>query len=289
MKNNKMMIQQIIILTALILGSITDLKKREVPDTLNYSLIIIGLLMNLTLTIINSTGTHIISSITGLGAGFLIGALFYYTGQWGGGDAKLIMGIGAIIGINPFALTTIPPFLLFIITSLIIGAVYGVIWMIGLTIKDYKEFKKEYKKLNKKTAHTTKPIKITLIILATILLIGIILGINTQIITIGYLLILLATLATYSKNYLRAIENTSLTKTININEATEGDWSPQEFKFKEKTIKPDKTGLSIEDINYLKQKGIKKITIKEGIPFVPSFLISYTFILITGNWFLLIL
>ena len=199
------MIQQIIILTALILGSITDLKKREVPDTLNYSLIIIGILINLALSIIHATGTYIISSIAGLGAGFLIGALFYYTGQWGGGDAKLIMGIGAIIGINPFTLTTMPKFLLFIITSLIIGALYGTLWMIGLTIKDRSVFKKEYKKLNKKSANTTKPIKITLIILATILLIGIILGINTQIITIGYLLILLATLATYSKNYLRAI------------------------------------------------------------------------------------
>ncbi|MCC7574118.1 A24 family peptidase [Candidatus Woesearchaeota archaeon] len=279
------MIQQTIILGALILGTITDLKKREVPDTLNFSLIALGLIISIALSIHNQTITYLLNAVTGLITGYAIGALFYYTGQWGGGDAKLIIGIGTIMGINPLLITkTIPLFLVFIITSLLVGAIYGLTWMIVLTIKNYESFKKEYCTITKNNKNKNKITKIILIITTTLIIIGLILKINTQLITMSYILILLITMMLYSKNILKAIEKTALIKKTNINQVTEGDWTPQEFKFKQKTIKPSKTGLTTQEIQYLKQKGIKNIIIKQGIPFVPSFLIAYIIILILGNW-----
>src|SRR3989338_10189237 len=87
----------------LAVGSITDLKTREVPDWVNYGLIISGIGLNLLFSVIYSSWSFIISSIAGLGVFFAISYIMFYTGQWGGGDSKMLMGIGAAIGIGlPF-------------------------------------------------------------------------------------------------------------------------------------------------------------------------------------------
>ncbi len=282
------MLNQIIIFAALILGSITDLKKREVPDTLNYSLIALGITINLALSIIRSDYTLLLNSITGLAAGFAIGALFYYTGQWGGGDAKLVMGIGAVIGLNPLTIfTTLPTFILFILTSLVVGAIYGAIWLSILAIKHKKEFKKEYQKILK-TNKTKKTYKIILLVCALILLIGVLINIDYKIIIFGYFTLIFLTISLYAKDFLKAIENSVLIKKIKINDLTEGDWILDEFQFKQKHINTDKTGITQEDIATLKQNGIKTIRVREGIPFVPSFFFAYITILLTNNWLILL-
>ncbi|MFW6310929.1 MAG: A24 family peptidase [Nanoarchaeota archaeon] len=281
------MLNQIIILSALILGSVTDFKKREVPDTLNYSLIVLGLLINLTLSIIHSNYIFILSSIIGLGAGFAIGALFYYTGQWGGGDAKLIMGIGAMIGINPQTITTaMPTFLLFILTSLVVGAVYGAVWLGVLALKHKEKFKKEYAKLTKSNKNK-KSYKILLIVFALILLVGTLLNANFELLIFGYFTLIFASMALYAKDFTKSIENSILINRLAVDKLTEGDWIVDELKFKEKTIKTRKTGLSKEDIDYLKQQGVKTVKVREGIPFVPSFFLAYITILLLGNWLLI--
>ena len=86
---------------ALLIGSITDLKTREVPDWVNYGLICSGVALNLLFSIIYSNPSFILSSIIGLAIFFVIAYVMFYAGQWGGGDSKMLMGIGAIIGIKP--------------------------------------------------------------------------------------------------------------------------------------------------------------------------------------------
>ena len=89
----------VIILVALIVGSITDFKKREVPDALNYSLIAIGIAFGLISSIFTWSPWPVLSSIGGLAGGYLFGALMFYTGQWGGGDSKMMMALGALLGL----------------------------------------------------------------------------------------------------------------------------------------------------------------------------------------------
>src|SRR3990167_2985130 len=109
--------------TALLIGSITDLKTREVPDWVNYGLIISGVGLNLLFSIIYSDFFYIISSIVGLGIFFGIAYIMFYAGQWGGGDSKMLMGLGAMIGIDIGFKA--PQFLLgFFINALFAGAVY---------------------------------------------------------------------------------------------------------------------------------------------------------------------
>lgn len=278
------MLIKIIILLGLFFGTLTDLKKREVLDTLSFSLILLGFVFGLTRSLIYSTYEPILYSFSGFAIGFLFGALLYYSGQWGGGDAKLIMGVGALMGADtPHSLML---FVVFLVTSLVVGAIYGIIWLVILGLKNKKTLKKEHTKINKN--HKNKFFKWVLIFATFFLIIFFVIGINKQIIFLGYIIILFLTLILYSKNFLKAIENIALIKKIPLSKLTEGDWVIEEFNFKEKKIAPNKTGITQEDIDFLKEKKVTHVLIRQGIPFVPSFLIAYLIILSIGNWFLLL-
>jgi prepilin signal peptidase PulO-like enzyme (type II secretory pathway) len=70
-----------------------------------------------------------------------------------------------------------------------------------------------------------------------------------------------------------------MTKDIEIPKLTEGDWITKDITLDGNIIcKKKKVGLEIEDLERLKalySKGkIRKVTIKNGFPFIPSFLIG---------------
>ena len=281
------MIPQLIIFSGLLIGSVTDLKKREVPDTLNYSLIALGLFLSGVLAILNRDYNIMLSSVVGLFVGFIIGAVFYYSGQWGGGDAKLVMGVGALMGLNINTMfVSFPLFLVFIITALVAGAIYGSIWLLSLALINRRVFSKKYVELSSKNKN--KSAKILIIVVALLLLALLLFDVGLQIIILGYLLLIFFALMIYSKNVMRAIELSVLIKSLSVDKLVEGDWVVDSFKFKNVTFKSDRTGITQAQIDLLKKNGVKKVLVKEGIPFVPSFFIAYIVILVLGNWFLLL-
>src|SRR3989338_6467087 len=120
-------ITYVISFIALFIGSITDLKTREVPDWVNYGLVLTGLGLNLLFSIIYSNSSFIISSILGLSIFFGIAYIMFYAGQWGGGDSKMLMGLGAMIGFDVGDASR--QFLFgFFINALFVGAAYGLLW-----------------------------------------------------------------------------------------------------------------------------------------------------------------
>ena len=77
-------------------------------------------------------------------------------------------------------------------------------------------------------------------------------------------------------------------KYVITKELKEGEWIEKEVKINGKYITgPKDLGIAKKKIrllmNLYKQKKVKKILIKEGIPFVPSFFIAYIVTLIFGN------
>ena len=276
-----------ICMLALVIASYTDIKTREVPDWLNYSLIGLGLGINAIYSTILLNPSFIIQSILGLILGMIIGYSMFYLGQWGGGDSKMIMGLGALIGFE----ISIESFLIgLLINILLIGSIYGLIWSIILARRNKNKFSKDMKKI----MHNKKLIKTRLVIFISslFLLSPLLLTKSISIIIPIFLLIILINLTPYLWMFVKAVENSSMYKLITPDKLTEGDWIAKDVKIDGKYISgPKDLGIEKKQINQLidlwKKGKIKKILIKEGMPFIPSFFLAFIITLIYGNIFLL--
>ena len=75
-----------------------------------------------------------------------------------------------------------------------------------------------------------------------------------------------------------------MVRVVSGEDLREGDWLNKDIKVKGKIIRADWDGLSLKDIELLKNK--KKVEIKEGLPFVPAFLIAFLLYVFAKNWFI---
>lgn len=280
-----------ITLIGLIIATITDLKIREVPDWLSYGLIGVGLSLNLLFSIIYLNYWFIINSLAGFLLFLIVALIMFYAGQWGGGDSKVLMGLGALIGLDVRFVRF--PFLIdFLINILLIGAIYGLIWSLTLAFRNWKNFYKELKKIS----HSSNMVRLRTYVVVFIFLMFILFLFNRgTIFGFFFLALSLMTLLTfYLWIFVKAIEKTCMIKEVTPNKLTEGDWIVKDIKYKGKYIcGPKDLGIEKKQIRKLvklyKQNKIKKVLIKEGIPFVPSFLMAYIVSLMFGNLLFLLI
>src|SRR3989344_7241563 len=143
----------LIALIVLLIAAYTDIKTREVPDWLNFSLIGIGLGIRLLYSVIQWNCWIFLYGVFGFLAFLILALIMYYAGQWGGGDSKMLMGLGALIGLE----LRLDSFLLqFLILMLFAGAVYGIIWTGTLAVMHRKKFAEKFVELNIKYIKTKK-------------------------------------------------------------------------------------------------------------------------------------
>ena len=143
-----MLIELILVIIALIwliFATYFDIKTQEIPDWLTYSLIIIAIVLKLLHSLATNEWNFFYYGLLGGLIFFAIGSLMYYTKQWGGGDTKLLAGLGIAFTSYPrFLLNYLNPNLNFpflftlFINILIAGALYGIIWTFVLAIKNKK-------------------------------------------------------------------------------------------------------------------------------------------------------
>ena len=95
------LILPLVAITILILAvaSLFDWRVGEVPDWLCYSLIAVSLGLSAIFSIQEGI-TFFWHSLAGFSFGLIVGVIFYYGGVWGGADSKLLMGMGAVIGLS---------------------------------------------------------------------------------------------------------------------------------------------------------------------------------------------
>ena len=267
----------------LVIGTYTDIKKREVPDWVNFSGIVAGIGLR-TLWSLNTQDWSILGwGLLGFGAFFSLAILMYYTGQWGGGDSKLLMAIGALVGLE-FSLDSMA--VVFVIWALLAGAAYGLVWSIFLAIKTWSSFTKCYSVLAKNFRWAHVPVWAVFVFG-----VGFAIASDDELFRILMLVIaLVIPVLFYTALGVKAVELCCMHKRVKPSKLTEGDWIAKPVFVNRKYIAgPKDLGISKEKINLLKRLKVKDVIVKEGIPFVPSFLIAFLLSLWLGNplhWFL---
>jgi len=92
----------------IIFAVVQDLKKREIANWLNFSLVIFALGFRLFYSLFGEFGYEFFyQGLIGFGVFFLLGNLLYYGKVFAGGDAKLMISLGAIIPFSKSLFTNI--------------------------------------------------------------------------------------------------------------------------------------------------------------------------------------
>jgi Flp pilus assembly protein protease CpaA len=256
----------------IIFAVVQDLKKREVANWLNFSLIIFALGFRLFYCLFSQDANgfdFFYQGLIGLGIFFVLGNLFYYGRMFAGGDAKLMIALGTILPFSENFFVNIKIFILFFIIFLLVSAFYGLGVSVFLSIKNFQKFKKEFKKQlknKKRLYYFFMSIGIILMVLGFLENLLFYLGISIFLLPYFYL-------------YAKAIDESCMVKKVKANQLTEGDWLYHDLKIGKKVIKANWDGLDKKDIKQI-NRHYKEIKIKQGIPFVPVFLISFVILII---------
>jgi hypothetical protein len=197
------------------------------------------------------------------------------------------MGVGALVGLPlsfVMSLTTfssldsIPFVIVFIPLLLIVGGIYGFIWMLVLLLVHRNMFMKKYKealaqKKNKRIRN------IMFVFVGFCFVVGFFSS-DIFMRLLGMMLGVLVFILYYSFLYIKIVEKIALIKKIPIDLLTEGDWVAHDVVVDSKIIVSKKDlGVSAEQLALLralvKKKKIDHVVVRYGIPFLPSFLLAF--------------
>src|SRR3989338_8918958 len=134
----------------LAVASFQDIRKREVANWLSFSLILFALAFRAFYALMNNDMWFFLNGLIGLAIFFIIANMLYYGRLFAGGDAKLLMALGAVLPFSGSFFSNMAFLLVFIFLFLAAGSVYSLIYTIFLVSKRKKEFAREIKSQFKK-------------------------------------------------------------------------------------------------------------------------------------------
>jgi Flp pilus assembly protein protease CpaA len=264
-------------LALLLIAAYTDIRTREVPDFLNYSGIAAGIGIRLVWGTTNNDWSALGWGLLGFGVFFAFACLMFYTGQWGGGDSKLLMALGAILG---FQFDALHPAIAFILWSLLAGAVYGLIWSVWLAVKNWSAFVRQYRAVLER-------MRAVRWLMLGVFAFGLAFAIaaESEWARIAALSAAIAAPVLYATVLgVKTVEQCCMIRPIPPAKLTEGDWIAKEVRYKGKYVcGPKDLGVTKEKISELRRMKIRQVLVKEGIPFVPSFLAGFLLMLWLGS------
>ena len=253
----------------LVIAVIQDFRKREVANWWSFSLIAFALSFRAFVSIGTWNYWPFAWGLIGLVMGFVLSNLFYYSRLFAGGDAKLILALCTILPLGQDWRTNLMLFVLFITFFIVAGSIYGLVYSIILSLVHRKRFVSEFSnqfRLNKKIAYMVMILALALLVLFYFIDIQLALVLSIVLFVSPILLI-----------YGKSVEESSMLKEIKVKDLTVGDWTIEKIKVGKRIILPNWEGLSEEEIKTIQNKinKNKRVMVKEGIPFTPSFLFGF--------------
>ncbi len=245
-------------------AAVYDLKKREVPNWISFSLIAFGLANRAFYALLESDEKFFIFGLSGFGIFYLLAMGLYYGRVFAGGDAKLLMGFGVLMpafDIRSLLLYSSG----FLILLLSVGAVWSLVFSLYLVLQNKKGFADAFRK---KWSRARYIVFLGAFAGAVLSIFSLYIPVYSRLLSfiLGILLIGVPLLYVY----LRALEQGCMIKLVHARELCEGDWLEKNVHIGNKTICKSVHGLSADEIKIIRRAN-KKVWIKEGIPFVPAF------------------
>jgi preflagellin peptidase FlaK len=270
----------------LLVASYFDLKTGEIPERLSrgfiFSIAFLAFLFSIYTRNFYILG---ITALVGIGY-FLFGFVTYYLGQWGGGDVKILTGIGLSLGLlsslsYEFHNSTLFPYYIsYFVNMGLVALPYAFFYGLWLGFKDKKIFQEFFKILTRKRL---PPLLFLLSFIPSISA----LYFNFLFLSAIYLILPFFVLISL---YLKILEKVALTKEILVSNLREGDVPTEDVWLEndEKISSRDINGLSEEQIKKIqtlaaKGKFPKRIKIKLGIKFVPILMLAFIVLIYLGN------
>lgn len=254
----------------IVIAIFQDLRTTEISNWLNFSLIAFVLSYRAFYAISVKEPLFFVYGLLGVILFVVLGYALYYGKIIGGGDVKLLMGLGGIWpyqGLFDYFYMGIG----FIFLLFVTGAVWTLFYSMFLVRKNVKEFVREFKK----ESIRNKNFSYFVVFLVLILIILFIYYQTNYLLWLVLLFIFLPLLYIYVK----AVEKSCMIKLVSPKDLIVGDWLLKNVRIGKKTITKSVHGLSWEEIKLLK-KAKKKVWIKGGAPFTPAFLIALLIMII---------
>lgn len=249
----------------IIFATVQDWRTREIADWLNFSLIVFALGFRFFYSLFMDGGyMFFYQGLIGLAIFFVIGNVLYYSRFFAGGDAKLMIALGAILPFSYGFFNNLEIYVWFLVIFFFVAAIYSIVSSIWLSIANFKKFKIMFKKLwdqNKKFSN------LVLILGLIILILGFV---EVLIFYLGMLIFFSPLIYIYVK----AVDESCMIKKIDVKKLCIGDWLYNEVKIGQRVVKANWDGLTQKEINLIKKK-YKNVLIRQGIPFTPVFLTSF--------------
>jgi len=259
------------VLIWVLIAIIQDFRKREVANWWNFSFVIFVLAYRGFVSIGQGDYRYFMWGVIGLLIGLGLANLFYYMRLFAGGDAKLLIGLSVALPMSFDLKINLFIFALFVGLFILGGGIYGLFYSIFVVCMNWKKFKKEFVLQFKKY--------IKLILFSSVVSIFLIVFgfLSVELFFwFGILIFISPLLLIYGKS----IELSCMNRFVDVKNLTIGDWIVEEVKVGRKKIKPNWEGLSEGELGIIQKGYKKKILVKVGIPFTPSFLLGFVALLV---------
>jgi Flp pilus assembly protein protease CpaA len=273
----------IVALVGSFIAGIIDLKTTEIPDEIPHLMAGVGIVLHLIESIAISSYTPILYSCLA-GFGFLaFGFFMYYTGQWGGGDAKMLSALGFLLPTLPNAKTFFPFSLSLFFNVFFIGAIYMFVYAFAISLKEKKvwtEFSHELK------ANARMLVLLNVAIAFALILFGVfamrfLVGLSFfELLMMEFKLVAFVALLFFVWRFSKVVEEVVFKKKIPVSKLREGDVL-LESKLWE--------GVTKEQVKMIKKSGVKHVWIKEGVRFGLVFPLALLFTLFIGDGIVLLM
>ncbi|MCS7105985.1 MAG: prepilin peptidase [Candidatus Aenigmarchaeota archaeon] len=272
------------------IAGIWDLKTTEIPDSIPHAMILIALIIALARSFYEQSLFPLAYSLACGSILFVFGFALYYSGQWGGGDAKILSAVGFLIPniIKSSWFDRILPFpfsgmVSYTVNVFFVGTAYMLLYSFVLALVNRKiltSFSKEVKASSNLIMIFSLSLFFIFIALNLYLCHVFEIPINFRFLFLNSLLPLVLTIGVFTVwKFTKSVEEVGFKKRIPVSKLKVGDVLAESKLWE---------GITQKELIKIKKSGKKYVRIKEGVRFAPAFPLALLFTVYFGDFFPLI-